>query len=122
MKRDLDLIRKILLKLEEHEHGRFTGKMEIEGYTEEQIGYHQYLAINAGLAMGGDTTTMHSPSPSAAVSRLTPEGHDFLDDTRDETVWNETQQSALKVGGTVSLAVAVELAKDLVMRKLGLRQ
>jgi|GEM_PF-7061885 len=43
MKRDIDLVREILLALEEHDHGYAPKDLEIRGYSKEQIGYHVWL-------------------------------------------------------------------------------
>ena len=49
MKRDMDLIRKILLLMEVEPQRKVPG---IEGYTSEQIGHHVYLMMQAGLIEG----------------------------------------------------------------------
>lgn len=49
MKRDLDLIRKLALSLEEQESDP-SYENGLAGYTEEQVGYHAYLLVDAGLA------------------------------------------------------------------------
>ncbi|NBK26280.1 MAG: DUF2513 domain-containing protein, partial [Spirochaetia bacterium] len=46
MRRDMDLIRLILLDVEGEE------KPDLSGYTQEQITYHKYLLIDADLAEG----------------------------------------------------------------------
>lgn len=46
MKRDLDLIRKMLLAIEESPSG-FAPELKFPGYTDAQIGYHAYLLIDA---------------------------------------------------------------------------
>ena len=52
MKRDMDLVRFILMAVEEQEHG-FARDVRFDGYTEEQIGYHAYIMIEGGLVEGG---------------------------------------------------------------------
>ncbi|MGB6404684.1 MAG: DUF2513 domain-containing protein, partial [Candidatus Sulfotelmatobacter sp.] len=50
MKRDMDLLRALLLKIEElPPAGDFTGNIEIEGHTPEEVAYHAQLAQDAGL-------------------------------------------------------------------------
>lgn len=49
MKRDMDLVRKILMALEDNPTGYFKDEMTIDGYTEEDVGYHCYLLLQAGL-------------------------------------------------------------------------
>ena len=50
MKRDPDLIRKIILAVEDLPTGLVLDKIKIDGYTREQIGYHSYLIVDSGLA------------------------------------------------------------------------
>ena len=40
MKRDMDLVRKILMVCADHEHGHAPRNLMIEGYSDEQIGHH----------------------------------------------------------------------------------
>ena len=49
MKRDMDLIRKILLRIEESPDFSFISPFDIEGYETEQISYHIELLDEAGL-------------------------------------------------------------------------
>ena len=49
MKLDMDLVRKILITLEEQPHGFFCQSLAIDGYSTEQIGYHVTLMGEAGL-------------------------------------------------------------------------
>ena len=48
MKRDMELIRKLVLALENEPTGYAPENLNIEGYTSEQVGYHAYLMIDAG--------------------------------------------------------------------------
>lgn len=54
MKRDMNLVREILLALEEDLSGFAPEDMEIKGYTDEQIGYHILLLIEAGFIEAKD--------------------------------------------------------------------
>jgi len=57
MKRDFDLIRKILLTMEAHEHGFLRDELRIDGYNDEQIAFHMYLLGEAGLVKASKTLT-----------------------------------------------------------------
>lgn len=46
MKRDMDLVRLLILEVEGEE------EVNLSGYTDEQKLYHKYLLIDAGLAEG----------------------------------------------------------------------
>ena len=90
MKRDMDLIRAMLLKIEEYPHG-YSPQIEIDGYDGEQIGYHAVLLGEAGLAVVENTSAHGANSPSAMVVRITWSGHEFLDAARDKTIWNQAK-------------------------------
>lgn len=49
MKREMDLVRQILLKIEQHEHGLAPRDLAIDGHTDEQVAYHVHLMGQAGL-------------------------------------------------------------------------
>lgn len=97
MKRDMDLIRKMLFAMEANEHG-FVDKLEIKGYTEEEIGFHAYLLGQAGLANVIDVTSFASKSPEAMVRSLTQAGYDFVEAARDDNTWNKAKGIMSKAG------------------------
>jgi len=100
MKRDMDLIRKILLVVESEVHGFAPEKLEIDGYTQEQIEYHAVLLGEAGLAEVVDMTTYADKSPQGKIIRLTWLGHEFVDSARENQVWNQAKDLIInKVGG-----------------------
>lgn len=118
MKRDMDLIREILLAIESEDHG-FASKIEIPGYTEEQIDYHAYLLGEAGLAKVCDVTHQGSKSPEAMISCLTWSGHEFLDSARENNRWNQAKEMIKKIGGA-SIEIWGSLLTDLMKKSLGL--
>lgn len=117
MKRDLDLIRKILLKLEEapFEHGWVD--LEVEGYSPEQVSYHVKLLADKGLIEAIDLSTHDTDWPDWRPKWLTAHGHDFLDSIRSDTVWAGVKKRLGTVGGNAALevvkAVAVAYIKDM---------
>jgi hypothetical protein len=87
MQRDMDLVRNILIWIEAQEHALNVGwEIKIEGYTDEQVGYHCHLMNEAGLIAAEDSTSLESLSPDAVPRCLTWAGHDFLDSVKDATV------------------------------------
>lgn len=120
MKRDLDLIRKIVLTIEDHQHGRAPRAIEVDGYTDEQIGYHSYLIVDAGLADGIDATCMDNKSPEWIITHLTSAGHDFADAIRNDTVWSKTKSKLVQVGSGASIQIVTQLAASYVKSMLGI--
>jgi hypothetical protein len=120
VKRDMELIRKIVLAIEGAPTGYAPHPFEVEGYTDEQVGYHAYLIIDAGLATGTDGTTSDSSSPEAMLNSLTWAGHEFADAARDETRWKKAMGIVQEKGGSITLAVLTQLLTTLMKSALGL--
>jgi hypothetical protein len=107
VRRDMDLVRKILLALEEHEHGFGPNPLIVEGYSAEQIGYHIHLMAQGELVIGLDDTTFGAQSPKAIASSVTWKGHEFLDASREPSMWNRAKGLAGRAGNS-SFTVLLE--------------
>jgi hypothetical protein len=111
----MDLVRSILLTVEEHEHGRAPRKVEIEGYSDEQIGYHVWLTGEAGLLYVAESTHMGSPSPVAIPISMTWEGYEFLGAARQLATWEGAKEKISKAGAGLTFeilkAVLVAISK-----------
>jgi hypothetical protein len=119
MKRNMDLIRKMLLAVEAEEHAFAPENIEIEGYTQDEIGYHATLLGEAGLAEVVDLTTYGSNSPEAKVLRLTWAGHEFLDASRESHRWNQAKDKISEIGGA-SISIWMALLTELMKKNLGI--
>lgn len=120
MKRDFDLIRKILLAVESQEHGFVRDPLVIEGHSEEQIRYHIYLLGEAGLLKVADHTHLQSLSPEALPINITWAGHEFIDAAKNETVWAKAKTKVLKPAGGIAFDVLLEWLKAEAKQRLGL--
>ncbi len=119
MKRDLELIRKILLAIEDAPSG-WASDFKFDEYTDSQVSYHAYLLIDAGLAKGSDVSVMGSEGPEGMISNLTWAGHEFAEAARDETRWKKATGLVTEKGGAVTLDVMKELLVSLMKTTLGL--
>jgi Hypothetical protein (DUF2513) len=115
MKRDMELIRKMILAIEDSSDGYAPYPMSIEGYTDGQIGYHAFLLVDAGLASGTNITTTADLGPSYRLSHLTAAGHDFADSARVQFIWDEVM-TTMKEQGVVS--ASIDLLKRLLDKAL----
>lgn len=120
MKRDLDLIRKFLLKMEEHEHGYTPQRITLDGYTDEQVGFHIYLLGQAGLIRVADSSSMGSRSPSAIPLNLTWAGYEFLDAARDEALWKKAKEKIINPVGGVAFSILIDWLKAEARNRLGI--
>ena len=101
MKRDMDLVREVLLKVEEMPFdGRFYD-VNVEGCSDEVINYHVMLLNEAGLIEAIDLSNLGGPCWKP--KRLTYSGHEFLDAARSDTVWQKAKAVTLKSAGTLTL-------------------
>jgi hypothetical protein len=120
MKRDLDLIRSILLAVEEEDNIADFKPVHIEGYEDELVWHHLQLLDEAGLIEGQWRPAHGVRAHEWLVRRLTWEGHEFLADARNETVWATMKQRVAEKGGSVSLGVASALLAEIAKKALGI--
>lgn len=89
MKRDWNLIRDLLIHIEDAE-GQHLLNEDINVDTPERVYYHLDQMIQSGL-INGDKCTYMSGGGRVAITGLTPKGHDFLEKIRSDTVWTKTK-------------------------------
>jgi hypothetical protein len=102
MKRDVDLIRQLLLDIERH-GADCTVDALCKGTSHEiddRTRYHLRLCIDAGLAKEIDRTGAGPP-----CVRLTNAGHEFLDICRGDDRWQAAKWIVHQQTGGLSLAV-----------------
>lgn len=117
MQRNMDLVRTILMRIEESPSG-WAEPREIAGFTHEQVGYHAHIMIEDGLIEGTDVTTLQSKGPEALPRALTWKGHEFLDLARDQRRWIQAKAIIGRVGSG-PLSVWTKVLNDLVLKDLG---
>lgn len=121
MTRDMDLIRAILLWIEARPEGHNVNwKLEIEGYTAEQIGYHCYLLAQAGLIEAVNGGGLSSKSPSYIPIKLTWDGHEFLDAAKDDGLWKQAKEQVLGPAGGAAFSLLLAWLKAKAAEKLGI--
>lgn len=103
MKRDMDLVRKILLHIEANQDGKIN--LDIPDYSRDEIYLHVQLMKEGGLV---EASIVPNPDGrehrilACVVRKLTWEGHDFLDAARDDTLWEQAKKLYKeKAGGLV---------------------
>ncbi len=107
MKRDMELIRLILLNFESPDDLSIRDQVEAN-YTTKVVNYQLVLLIEQKLLLGhyyedkdGDVEEVH-------IERITWEGHDLLDSMRDPKVWKVAKDKVLAPG----VSFTFELLKD----------
>jgi hypothetical protein len=118
MQRDMDLVRQILITIADAESGWAPRPLRVDGYTDEQVGFHILLMIEGGLLVGANVSTHGGSSPSGIASRITWRGYEFLDAARGSETWNQAKGLARKAGGT-SFQVLMELLTRIALGQAG---
>jgi hypothetical protein len=126
MKRDMDLVRELLLYFEAkcEAPGIHAAEVRIDGYTEDQIVLHLNIMAEAGLLICEPFRSSTNPERfiRTFVFDLSWEGHEYLDTIRDPKIWKKTKAGLSRIGNW-SFGVALDLAKGFALseaRKLGL--
>ena len=123
MKRDWDLIREILLRLEEK--GPEAPTIRATDFGEErrhQAAYNVEILEEAGLIDARMAKSLNAP-PDFLALRLTWSGHELLDTIRSETVWTQTKETFVSKGLSMTFdlvkSVAAGIATDVLTGKIG---
>lgn len=122
MKRDMDLVRKLLIHFEDYNSFAAEEKTVIEGYSEDLISYHLILMAQAGLIVFEPVRSSTNPERFINVYPfgLSWTGHEFLDQVRDDTIWNKAKQKVGEATGGVSLALLQAVVISSAKHALGL--
>lgn len=108
MKRDIELIKKILIEIEESKKVKGWLVVDISGRSRDEISYHIKLLYQAGLIDAVDQTTKTEFEWTA--KSLTWQGHEFLDAIRNDAVWSKMKSKIKEQGGSLPFHVIKELA------------
>jgi hypothetical protein len=114
MKRDMDLIRDILLEVEKCPSLEGC-ETKIPGCSPEDLYYNAQQAQEAGLidaVFQRGTTHFH-------ITRLTYDGHEFLDAARDNTLWARAKETLIKNTGVLTLEGLKTALPILINKALG---
>ncbi len=117
MKRDMDLVRLLLIHFEGEE------KVDLSEYTEDQIYYHMALLISGGLAEGpiplySKRLRKESDIPIAVnIDRLTWSGHEFLDQARNSGNWEKAKKYVVDKGQSLTIE-SIKVALGIVIKSV----
>lgn len=114
LKRDFELIRKILVKIEEYPHFGHITDFKIEGVDEDALNYHLLLLKEANYIKANLIELGSGKYILSSVQRLTFDGHEFLDSLKNKELWNqfvEYLKGESKELGSLPISVLLELFK-----------
>ena len=99
MKRDLDLVRSILIYVENAADEVDADDMATERWPIETVAYHVRLMAHHGLVdVSRDARDMNGGTIELTVAGITWDGQDYLDSIREPKVWGRVKKT---IAGTV---------------------
>lgn len=115
MKRDLSLIRDMLLRIEELTDTKIALDLSdfADLHTDRAVlVFHTCLLIEARFIRGG---IIAGKPTDIRIDRLTFTGCDYLDSIRDNDVWHKVCDHLARFGGGAAMATVKALASRLVL-------
>ena len=127
MKRDLELIRRIMLDTEAMPAGKHLqlgdiddDAAEYDGKSAEEVAAHVELLVEAGyldaIIVSGSMGSAHA----FVIRRLTWPGHEFLANAKDDVVWKKALNEVGGKATSISIAVMNALLQKVMKEFLGL--
>lgn len=122
MKRDLDLIRDMLIKIEDLTPSK---EMELEDFSDlssdkDKLYYHFELITDNNFISYNSIPCMGAKYNLFTINRLTSQGHDYLDSIRDPEIYKETKSKIGSLVKSCSLAVFQATAESIIKSQLGI--
>ena len=112
MKRNLETIKQILLAVENSDRP----VSNIEGMPKTEFAFHASLLIDAGFVKGSAANDNSGVPFAATIQLLTWNGCEFLDNAKNEVVWQKTKEFMKKAGGTASIEI-IKFAAEFFMKQ-----
>jgi Hypothetical protein (DUF2513) len=122
MKRDMKLIRELMLAIESHDGSKYWAEdLEITGDRDiSEIKYHLQLLVEAGFINANIENHKGSDSPYILIDGILWNGHEFLDNAQNESIWGKTMEIVKEKGGSVSVGVLTQLLTSAAKQHFGL--
>lgn len=122
MKRDMELVRTILLTLAAVPEGQhIPNPLVIDGHSEQAVGHHVSLMGQAGLLKVADITATDNVCSQALPLEITWKGHDFIETMQSQEVWERTKQAMKEAGGggfSMMMEFGKKVAEGFLKKKL----
>ena len=132
MRRDWDLLRKILEIAEKCDGGYpvvttngtvFSGahfSLELPGHNFGEVCEHVLLLGDAGLAQVRELGRTQEGPAGVAIDRITMAGHDFLSSACDDQRWKTAMSIVKEKGGAVTVGVLSQILAALLKQSFGI--
>ena len=93
---------------------------ELKNYDQKVVASHAALLIEQGLAEGAIARHGFNEIMRADLDRLTWAGHDFLDASRDDTIWTKAKDKFMKPGAAFTFDLLKQWLQLEIKKHIGL--
>lgn len=119
MKRDMDLVRSIMLKVEQEARPvDNSDSLAFPPYEHYVVVKHVEWLVGAGFLKA--INLKHLNGDKYGAIELTWNGHEFIEAIKDDTIWAKTKKSINESGGAFATDLILGVAKAYLKQKLGL--
>lgn len=125
MELDFDFVREVLIFCADSQSPHGPGDIEMREFADKKgkTVYQLAFTINRLYEAGyiKKKTSYASGEPYLVEpGNLTWDGNEYLNNIRNQSIWNATKEKVKSVGGSVSLSVMGSVAAALLKQQLGL--
>jgi hypothetical protein len=119
MKRDLDLVRQLMLQIESLPAAPPV-QYRMSEIEDPVLLAHLEMLIEAGLVTGRISRSQGARGDVISVSGLTWQGHEWVEMVRSQSFWNEVKSAVLDGGGVLTFELTKAVATKLFRARLAL--
>lgn len=126
MKRDLDLIREIMLVLEDKiEYGKIFQSAHLieviqdKTLSAEKLAYHVGLLVENDFIKAKEYKYQSGEPTDYLINTITSQGQDFIDTIRQDRTWNKIKDKSSNIGG-FTLSLLVDIGKEYLKKQIGI--
>ena len=119
MKRDLDLVRQLMLQIEALPAAPPV-QYRMSEIEDPVLLAHLEMLIEAGLVNGRISRSQGARGDVISVSGLSWQGHEWIDMVRSQSLWNEVKSAVLDGGGVLTFELTKAVAAKIFRARLAL--
>ena len=126
MKRDLDLIREIMLVLEDKmeydknfQSAHLIEVIQDKTLSAEKLAYHVGLLVENDFIKAKEYKYQSGEPTDYLINTITSQGQDFIDTIRQDTTWNKIKEKTSNIGG-FTLSLLVDIGKEYLKKQIGI--
>lgn len=116
----MELIRKILFKIESFPSDRKPEFIEIKGYNNDKVMYNISTLYEGGFIRVIDVSDINNIIPKYKPISLTWEGHELLDEMRSDKIWNKTKEILKNGLNAVGITILKLTLHEVIKNNIGI--